>query len=72
MVIMALETPEMMNKNMLEQQRDSDWPNEIFTDMWEQVLADELPDNDIREMEMEMDDDLESSKSLGIRIPRNF
>ena len=59
-LIVALKTHEMMNKVMLEQQRSSDWPNWIFTNMWEEVLMDELPDNDIAEIEI--DDELRKLK----------
>ena len=40
-LIMALETPEMMNKIMLEQRRSADWPTGIFLDMWDGILTDE-------------------------------
>ena len=63
-LIMMLEKSEMMDKVMLEQQRDSDWPNGIFTNMWEQVPVDEFPDNDVAETEM--DDGLRKLKP-----PRN-
>ena len=52
---MALETPKMMNKIMLEQRRDVEWPTGIFTNMWNAILKDELPDNATTEMEMEDD-----------------
>ena len=63
-LIMALEIPEMMNKVMSEQQHDSAWPNEFSTNIWEQVLADGFPDNDVAEMEM--DDDLGK-----LKLPRD-
>ena len=69
-LIVALETPEMMNKLMLEQKCDSDWPNGILTNIWEQILADELPNDGV--VEMEMDDDLRNLNPQQIRIPRNF
>ena len=50
----------MMNKVMLEQQLDVEWPSGIFTNMRELVLADELPDDAATETEME--DDLRKCK----------
>ena len=55
-LIMALEIPEMMNRIMLEQQHDVKWTSGISTNMWESVLADDLPDDAVAEMEMEEDD----------------
>ena len=52
-LIMALETPKIMDKIMLEQQSDTKWPNEKFSKMWGAILADELLDNDVAEIEME-------------------
>ena len=52
-LIMALETPKMMNKIMLEQRKSSNWPTGIFSDMWAGILADEQPDNVVTEMAME-------------------
>ena len=46
---------------MLKQQRDSNWPNRIFTNMREPVLGDEFPDDNVTEMEM--DDDLRKNQT---------
>jgi len=54
-LIMALKTPEMMNKIMLEQTRDVEWPNGISTNMWNAILDDEKPEDAIAEMKMEDD-----------------
>ena len=54
-LINALETPEMMNKIMLEQTRDMERPNGIFMNMWNANLEDEKPDDAIAEMKMEND-----------------
>ena len=68
--IMALDTPGMINTVMLEQQRDSGWRNKIFRNIWEQVLADELPDDDI--VEIGMDDELRKLKLPRDKDPREL
>ena len=45
----------MIDKIMLEQQRDVEWPTGIFTNMWNAILEDELLDDAIAEMEVEDD-----------------
>ena len=69
-LIMALGTPEIMNKVMLEQQYDVKWPSGIFMNMWESVLADELPDDAVAEMEVE--DDLRKLKLPNNKDPKEL
>ena len=69
-LIMVLETPEMMNKIMLEQQSDTKWPNWKFSKMMAAILADELPDNAVAEMKME--DDLRKLKLPKDKDPKEL
>ena len=54
-LIQALETPELMNKIMLEQIRDVKWPGGKFSNMWDAIVEDEQPDDVVAEMSMEDD-----------------
>ena len=65
-LIQALETPELMNKIMLEQIRDTKWPGGKFSDMWNAIIEDEQHDEIVAEMSME--DRLPKTK----RILRHF
>ena len=70
-LIMAHATPEMVNKIMLEQQSVMKWQNIIFSNMWAAILADELLEDAVTEMEVE--DDLRKLKLPNDkRIPRTF
>jgi hypothetical protein len=52
-LIQALETPEQMNKIMLEQISDTKWPGGKFSNMWDAILEDEQPDDVTSAMTME-------------------
>ena len=67
---MTIETPKMMNKIMLEQRRNMDWPTGIFSDMWDGILADEQPDDAVTEMAME--DDLRKLKLPKDKDPKEL
>ena len=69
-LIMALETPEMMNKILLEQQSGAKWMDGKFSRMWAAILSDELPDDDVAEMEME--DDLRKLKLPKVKDSKDF
>ena len=62
-LIQALETPELMDKIMLEQMRDTKWPSGKFSDMWKAINEDEQPNDVVAEMSML--DDLRK-----LRLPR--
>ena len=44
-LIQALETPELMNKIMLEQMRDTKWPGGKFSDMWDAISRNSITSN---------------------------
>ena len=62
-LIQALETPELMNKIILEHMRDVKWPGGKFSDMWDDINEDEQPNDVVAEMSMV--DDLRK-----LRLPR--
>ena len=69
-LIQALETPEQMNKIMLEQITDLKWPGGKFSNMWEAILEDEQPDDVTSAMTME--DDLRKLRLLKTKDPKSL
>ena len=54
-IILAMTTPSMMHKIILEQKADADWPTGKFNNVWNKMLEDEQPDDETAEYEMEED-----------------
>ena len=52
---LAITTPSMMCKIILEQKADADWPNGKFNNVWNKILEDEQPDDETAEYKMEED-----------------
>ena len=52
-IILAMTTPSMMHKIILEQKTDADWPTGKFNNVWNKILEDEQPDDETAEYEME-------------------
>ena len=69
-LIQALETPELMNKIMLEQIRDTKWPGGKFSDMWNAINEDKQPDDVVAEMSME--DDLRELRLPNTKDPKTL
>ena len=67
-LIHALETPEQMNKIMLEQIRDLNWSGGKFSNMWAAILEDEQPDDVTYAMTIE--DDLRKLRLLKTKDPK--
>ena len=45
-IILAMTTPSMMHKIILEQKSDADWPTGKFNNVWNKMLEDEQPDDE--------------------------